>query len=157
MNGICTRVARGKGAIVAAVARGVRLIPGSVKIGLFLRQGRTSVHAVNVRQLKSNPSVALREARNDLVVVMNRDTPDAVLVGMEQLGIADLPHVRRALAVALFRGGDISAATAAKVAQVPLAEMLGQLSALGISLHGGTAAEAVQEVDIGAQWLAPAN
>ena len=60
------------------------------------------MHAVNVRQLKSNPSVALREAKNDLVVVMNRDRPDAVLVGMEQLGIADLPHVRTAFAVSML-------------------------------------------------------
>ena len=112
------------------------------------------MHAVNVRQLKSNPSVALREAKNDLVVVMNRDTPDAVLVGIEQLGIADLPHVRRALAVALFRGGDISAATAARVAQVPLAEMLSQLSAMGIPLYGGSPADAVQEMDVAAAWLA---
>lgn len=112
------------------------------------------MHAFNVRQLKSNPSVALREAKKELVVVMNRDTPDAVLVGIEQLGIADLPHVRRALAVALFRGGDISVATAAKVAQVPLAEMLGQLSALGIPLYGGTPLDAVQEMEAGSQWLA---
>lgn len=115
------------------------------------------MYSVNVRQLKSNPSVALREAKKDLVVVMNRDTPDAVLVGIEQLGIADLPHVRRALAVALFRGGDISVATAAKVAQVPLAEMLGQLSALGIPLYGGTPDEAVQEIDTGARWMKLGN
>ncbi|MDZ7855902.1 UPF0175 family protein [Sphaerotilus sp.] len=113
------------------------------------------MHSVNVRQLKSNPSMALREAKNDLVVVMNRDTPDAVLVGIEQLGIADLPHVRRALAVSLFRGGDISAATAAKVAQVPLADMLSLLSAMGIPLYGGSPADAVQEMDTGARWLAP--
>lgn len=113
------------------------------------------MHAVNIRQLKSNPSVALREAKNNLVVVMNRDTPDAVQVGMEQLGIADLPHVRRALAVALFRGGDISAATAAKVAQVPLADLLSQLSALAIPLYGGTPTEAVQDIDTAASWITP--
>lgn len=113
------------------------------------------MHAVNIRQLKSNPSVALREAKNDLVVVMNRDTPDAVLVGIEQLGIADLPHVRSALAVSLFRGGDISAATAAKVAQVPLADMLGLLSGMGIPLYGGSPADAVVEMESGAEWLAP--
>lgn len=115
------------------------------------------MHSVNIRQLKNNPSVALREAKNDLVVVMNRDTPDAVLVGIEQLGIADLPHVRSALAVSLFRSGDISVATAAKVAQVPLAEMLSRLSGMGIPLYGGSAADAVQEMETGAQWLAPKN
>lgn len=123
-------------------------------LGLFLRDGRTSMRAVNIRQLKSNPSVALREAKNDLVVVMNRDTPDAVLVGIEQLGVADLPHVRSALAVSLFRSGDISVGTAAKVAGVPLSDMLGLLSDMGISLYGGGPSDAVQEVETGAEWLA---
>lgn len=112
------------------------------------------MHAVNIRQLKSNPSVALREAKNDLVVVMNRDTPDAVLVSMEQLGIADLPHVRSALAVSLFKGGDISASTAARVAQMPLADMLSLLSGMGIPLYGGSPAEALREMETGAAWLA---
>lgn len=123
-------------------------------VTLFLHTGRTSMHAVNVRQLKSNPSVALREAKNGPVVVFNRDTPDAVLVGIEQLGIATLPQVRSALAVSLFRSGDISAATAAKVAQVPLADMLSLLSDLGIPLYGGTPADAAQEIETGARWLA---
>jgi predicted HTH domain antitoxin len=111
------------------------------------------MHTVDIHQLKSNPSGALREAQKGLVVVMNRDTPDAVLVGIEQLGIADLPHVRRALAVSLFRSGDISTATAAKVAQVPLTEMLEQLSALGIPLYGGSPADAAIDVDRGDRWL----
>jgi predicted HTH domain antitoxin len=70
-------------------------------------------------------------------------------------GLADLPHVRSALAVSLFRSGDISAATAAKVAQVPLADMLSLLSGMGIPLYGGSPADAVQEMESGAQWLAP--
>jgi len=111
------------------------------------------MRAVNVRQLKSNPSVALREAKHDLVVVMNRDTPDAVLVGMEQLGIADLPHVRRALAVSLFKGGDISVGSAAKVAGVSLPEMMGLLSDMGIPLYGGSPDDALREIAIGDEWL----
>lgn len=82
------------------------------------------MHAVNVRQLKSNPSVALREAKTDL-------------------------------AASLFRSGDISAATAAKVAQEPLADMLALLSRMGIPLYGGSPADAVEEMDRGAAWLAP--
>ncbi|MEY6434124.1 UPF0175 family protein [Thioalkalicoccus limnaeus] len=115
------------------------------------------MHAVNVRQLKSNPSVALRAAKNGPVIVMNRDTPDALLIGMEQLGIADLPHVRSALAVSLFRGGDISVATAAKIAQVSLADMLSLLSGMGIPLYGGSADDVAEEMETGAQWLAPQN
>ncbi len=36
---------------------------------------------VNIRELKNNPSAALRAAREDMVVVMNRDVPQAVLEG----------------------------------------------------------------------------
>jgi predicted HTH domain antitoxin len=66
-------------------------------------------------------------------------------------------HVRSALAVSLFRSGDISVATAAKVAQMPPAEMLSRLSGMGIPLYGGTPADAVQEMETGAQWLAAKN
>jgi PHD/YefM family antitoxin component YafN of YafNO toxin-antitoxin module len=40
------------------------------------------MQTVNVSSLKNNPSKALRSARNDLVVVMNRDQPDAVMIGL---------------------------------------------------------------------------
>ena len=33
--------------------------------------------------LKNNPSEALRSARDDVVVVMNRDQPDAVMIGLQ--------------------------------------------------------------------------
>ena len=111
------------------------------------------MHAVNVRQLKSNPSLALREAKNDLVVVMNRDRPDAVLVGVEQLGIADLPHVRTVFAVSMFRTGDISAGVAAKVAGKPLVEMLALLSSMSIPLYRSSPKEAVDEMAVGEAWL----
>ena len=115
------------------------------------------MHAVNVRQLKSNPAVALREAKNDLVVVMNRDRPDAVLVGMEQLGIADLPHVRTALAVSLFRSGDITVSVAAKVAGKSLPDMLALLTSMNIPLYGGSPADAVDEMTAGEAWLSSAS
>lgn len=105
------------------------------------------MQAVNIRQLKSNPSAALATAReNDMVVVMNRDHPQALLIDLEQLGVPDLPAVRVALATSLFRGGSVSAGFAARVAGKPLAEMLTILSSLGIPLAGdGKAADEVSE------------
>ena len=38
------------------------------------------MQTINVRQLKSNPSTALRDARTEMVVVLNRDKPDAVMI-----------------------------------------------------------------------------
>ena len=61
------------------------------------------MQVVNVRQLKSNPSTALKSAKTDMVVVMNRDKPDALIIGFEQLaGVPDIAHVRQAMAVGLF-------------------------------------------------------
>ncbi|GAA4404197.1 type II toxin-antitoxin system Phd/YefM family antitoxin [Quisquiliibacterium transsilvanicum] len=85
--------------------------------------------AVNIRQLKTNPSTALAAAHeDDMVVVMNRDKPQALLVDLEQLGVADKP----------------------------LAEMLTLLSSLGLPLTGeGKAAadEAREEMRRARDWL----
>ena len=40
------------------------------------------MHVVNVSGLKNNPSEALRSARENVVVAMNRDQPDAKLIGL---------------------------------------------------------------------------
>ncbi len=111
---------------------------------------------INVRQLKSNPSTALRDARTDMVVVMNRDNPDAVLIGFEQLdGLADFAHVRQAMAVSLFRDRLISVAGAAKLANEPTAAMLTRLARLGVPAADYDGAALAREVDLGAQWLKP--
>jgi predicted HTH domain antitoxin len=104
------------------------------------------MRTVNIRQLKTNPSMALTAARkDDIVVVMNRDHPRALLVDLEQLGVPDLPAVRVALAVSLFRGGAVSAGFAARVAGKPLAEMLTLLSSQGIPLTGEVVADDVRD------------
>lgn len=36
---------------------------------------------VNISSLKNNPSEALRYAHEDMVLVMNRDQPDALMIG----------------------------------------------------------------------------
>ena len=60
------------------------------------------MHAVNVSGLKNNPSEALRNARDDVVVVMNRDQPDAIMIGLQSGKILSQPGARAALATALL-------------------------------------------------------
>ncbi len=104
------------------------------------------MQVVNIRQLKTNPSVALREAKNGLVMVTNRDKPDALLVSMEQLaGIPNLDQVKLVLGVALFRDKLLSVSAAAKVAGKSLAEMLTLLSNMGIPVVDYSAEEAAAE------------
>lgn len=113
------------------------------------------MQTVNIRQLKTNPSTALRGAKdNDMVVVMNRDHPQALLVDLEKLDLPDLGSVKVALAVSLFRSGAVSAGFAARMADKPLPEMLTLFSSLGISLTGANEADAREDMATGKQWLA---
>ncbi len=115
------------------------------------------MQVVNIRQLKNNPSTALRSAKeDDLVVVMNRDQPEAVLVSLDKLGLPDPEAVRMALAVALFRSGAIAAGFAARMAGKSLPEMLTFLSSLGIPL-AGDATDARNDMATARQWLNPAS
>lgn len=109
---------------------------------------------VNVSKLKNNPSEALRSAHEDVVLVMNRDKPDALIIGLEQTGSLDMPGVRAALATALFKGGELSLARSAGLAQMSLAEFISHISRLGISVIDQPAEEVEKDIDTLDQWLA---
>ena len=115
------------------------------------------MQVVNIRQLKNNPTTALRSAKeDDLVVVMNRDQPEAVLVSLDKLGLPDPDAVRVALAVALFRSGAVAAGFAARMAGKPLPDMLVLLSSLGIPL-AGDATDTLHDLNTARQWLNPTS
>jgi predicted HTH domain antitoxin len=91
--------------------------------------------AVSIRELKSNPSAALREAQaGDLVVVMNRQQPQALLVDLARLGGADLPGLKFALAVALFRQGNVSLGYAARIAGLSVSNMIERLGKMNVPI-----------------------
>jgi hypothetical protein len=98
---------------------------------------------VNVSGLKNNPSEALRMAHEDMVLVMNRNEPDAVMVGLKSAKIIGMPGVRKALATALFKDGNLSLARSAKLADIPL----------GIPVIDQTADEVEDDLDTLDQWL----
>jgi predicted HTH domain antitoxin len=112
-----------------------------------------AMRAVSVSGLKNNPAEALRQAKSDLVVVLNRDTPDALLVGLEKDGLLQAPGVRAALATALFRDGELSLARAARVAGIDLASFISHLSRLGIAVIRLTTSETETDLDTLEQWL----
>ena len=112
-----------------------------------------AMHAVSISGLKNNPAEALRHARQDTVVVLNRDHPDAVLIGLDKDGLLQAPGVRPALATALFRDGELSLARAARVAQMGTAAFISHLSRLGIPVIRLTEAETSTDLDTLEQWL----
>ena len=109
---------------------------------------------VNVSGLKNNPTEALRHSQDDVVVVMNRDHPDAVMIGLGSTGALELPGVRAALATALFRDGHLALARAARVAQMPLAAFVAHVSRLGIPVVRLTADETARDLETLDEWLA---
>ena len=113
------------------------------------------MQTVNIRQLKTNPSVALRSAQeDDMVVVMNRDNPEALLINLKKLKVPDLASVRVALAVSLFQNGAVSAGFAARMTDKSLPEMLSLFTSLGIPLTSANESDAHDDLAAGKQWLA---
>lgn len=112
------------------------------------------MESVNVSGLKNNPTEALRKARKDIVVVMNRDHPEAVMVSIEKDGLLDGQGVRLALATALFRDGNMPLARAARLARFPLVDFIGHLSRLGIPVVRLNAEETTRDMETLDAWLA---
>ena len=108
--------------------------------------------AVNVRQLKNNPSEALREARKHPVVVLNRDRAEALLVHLSDETMLSEPGVRRALATSLYRDESLSLGQSARLAGLPVAEFIQHVSRLGIPVVRGSAATVQEDAEAIEDW-----
>ncbi len=94
--------------------------------------------AVSVRELKNNPSAALRAARQDPVMVLNRHEPEAVLVHLSDDSLLGEPGLRQAIATSLFRDGSLSLGLAARFSGLEIAKFIDHVSRLGIPVVAGT-------------------
>jgi len=92
-------------------------------------------------------------AHEDLVLVMNRNEPDALMIGLKSSKIIGMPGVRKALATALFKDGELSLARSAQLADMPLADFIAHVSRLGIPVINQTADEVREDMDTLEQWL----
>lgn len=84
---------------------------------------------------------------------MNRDKPDALMVGIEASGVLDKSGVRPALATALFRAGHLSLPRAA-LAKMPVMQFASHLSSVGIAVINLSAQEAGHDMETLDEWLA---
>lgn len=114
------------------------------------------MQVVNAHQFVSNPSTALRSAKDHMVVV-NCGKPEALLIGFEHLAeLADMPdfvHACQAMAVSLFRDGLSSVGGAAKMADESMFDMLTSLSRLGVPVVDYDEQALVQEVAVAGSWI----
>ena len=107
---------------------------------------------VSVRELKNNPSAALREAREQPVMVLNRHQPEALLVHLDEDSLLAEPGIRLALATALYREQSLSLGQAARFSGISPAEFIRHVSRLGIPVIRGTAATVQEDRETMVAW-----
>ena len=108
--------------------------------------------AFSIRELKNNPSAALREARERPVMVLNRHRPEALLVHLDDESLLAEPGIRRALATALYRDRSLSLGQAARFSGFSIAEFIQRVSQLGIPVVGGTSDTVREDAETVAVW-----
>lgn len=92
------------------------------------------MYAINVRNLKKNPSEALRHAEEAPVLVLKGNEPNAVILHLEKsFGESD-SLLRPALAASLYRERVLSLGAAAKLSALSLSEFVEHLAALDIEI-----------------------
>jgi predicted HTH domain antitoxin len=109
--------------------------------------------SVNVRQLKNNPTQALRMAREAPVVVLSRDQPEAILFHLDEEGLLGEPGMRLALASALYKSESVSLGRAAKIAATSLADFMLHVSAQGLPVIRGNPKGVHEDVKNLETWL----
>src|SRR5260370_24898852 len=97
------------------------------------------MHAVNVHQLKNNPSEALRKVKDAPVIVLKGDRPTAIMLNLDDETLLSQPDVKLALATELFRCGHLSLGRAARLANMALVDFMRHLSARRIPVSSGAA------------------
>ncbi|MXW21016.1 MAG: prevent-host-death protein [Gammaproteobacteria bacterium] len=108
--------------------------------------------AFSVRELKNNPSVALRAAREHPVMVLNRHRPQAMLVHLDDDTLLAEPGIRRALAAALYRDESLSLGYAARFAGLAIGDFISHLSRIGIPVVRGNADSVHEDTEVITAW-----
>lgn len=110
------------------------------------------MYATNVRELKKNPSLALRKAEESPVLILKGNEPNAVLIHLDESLRATTEGLRPALATSLYRDGSISLGKAAKISGLPINEFIEHLSSLNIDIvrFDETVANEVEDISL---WL----
>jgi predicted HTH domain antitoxin len=111
------------------------------------------MHATNVRNLKKNPSLVLRQAEESPVLVLKGNEPNALIVHLDK-SLADAEKsVRPSLAASLFKDGTLSLGAASRLSNMTLQVFILFLAELGIDavIPDETLCHEVKDLD---RWLA---
>lgn len=92
------------------------------------------MYATNVRNLKRNPSEALRQAELEPVLILKGNQPNAMILNIKNSlgGIGE--QLKPALAASLFKDRVLSLGAAAQINGLSLSEFIEHLTQLDIDL-----------------------
>jgi len=108
--------------------------------------------ATNVRNLKKNPSLALRKAEQEPVLVLKGDQPNALIIHLDASAMGKEQLFRPAVAASLYKDKTLSLGAAARLSGLSLSQFVDHLSGLGIDLVQMDETTDQEAKDIGA-WL----
>jgi len=92
------------------------------------------MYATNVRNLKKNPSVALREAETSPVLILKGNQPNALLLHLSDSLVETEKSLLPALASSLYKDGTLSLGAAAKLSKMSLSDFIQHLAHLNIDV-----------------------
>ncbi len=116
------------------------------------RENGGTVHATNVRELKKNPSLALRLARDGPVLILKGSEPEALLMHLDKSLAETEAGLRPALAASLYNTGSVSLGKAARISGLSLSEFVDHLGSLGIEIVRRDETTNAEACDVSA-WL----
>jgi predicted HTH domain antitoxin len=110
------------------------------------------MYATNVRNLKRNPSEALRQAEQEPVLILKGNQPNALIVNLKS-SLGDITEqLRPALAASLFKDRVMSLGAAAEISGLSLSEFIDHLTQLDIDLVVADQ-QTAKELELLDSWL----
>lgn len=110
------------------------------------------MYSTNVRNLKRNPSEALRHAEQEPVLILKGNQPNAVLFNLKRSLDYTGQQLKPALAASLFKDRVMSLGAAAQLSGLSLSEFIEHLAQLDIDLVVADS-QTAQEMETLAKWL----
>ena len=95
------------------------------------------MYATNVRNLKKNPSEALRQAEKSPVLILKGNIPNALIMHLDTSLDKTKNMLNPALASSLFKDNVLSLGAAAKISGLCLADFIDHLAELDIDIVSG--------------------
>lgn len=109
--------------------------------------------ATNVRNLKKNPSLALRQAEESPVLVLKGDEPNAIIVHLDKSVTDAEESIKPSLAASLLKDGTLSLGGATRLSGLSMQAFLLFLGELGIDVVRPDETTGHEAKDL-SRWLA---